>query len=98
MSTKEFKAPRALPEIQADYQRLCSQSGQLQYQVYAIKRDLDVINEQIRDLNFEGAAAQQALAKAQKEAEEVKAKEDAQKAAAETKSEAPKLAAVPNQE
>jgi len=68
---KEFKAPRKLEEIQAEYQRLCLQAGHIQYQMSTLEKDLSLLNEQMRDLNLEGAAAQKAAAEAAaKEAKE----------------------------
>lgn len=71
--SKEFKAPRKLEEIQADYQRLCVQAGHIQYQVFTLNKDLALLNDQLRDLNLEGAAAQEC---AKKEAEGAKSNEE----------------------
>lgn len=58
------KPSRTLAEIQSEYQNLCARAGQTQYQVYALQRELEVFNEKLRDLNFEGAKAQQEAADA----------------------------------
>lgn len=84
------KAPRTRQDIQNEYTQLCAKAGNLQYQIYAHTKDLEVINTQQRELNFEAAklAAAEAAEKeaALKSAEaEIKAKE-----------EAPALKAVPN--
>lgn len=72
-----YKAPRTVAEIQQEYQQLCLRSGHLQYSIDAFTRDLKILNDKMRDLNFEGAAAQEADAKA------AKAKADAEAAALE---------------
>lgn len=48
--------PRELSQIEEDYGRLVSQSGQAQYQVFVYTEDLKRINEQLRNLNYEAAA------------------------------------------
>lgn len=83
MSNKEYKAPRPLQDIQRDYQNLSMRAGHLQYQIVTLGKDLDLVNEELRDLNFEAAAVQKGvMEQAQKEAEE-KAKQDAAAKAAE---------------
>jgi hypothetical protein len=57
--------PRSLEVIQQEYGRLCNQAGHAQYQIEVLKNDLSLINEQLKSLNLEAAAA---VAKA-KEAE-----------------------------
>lgn len=70
MTTKEFKAPRTLTEIQQEYQRLLVKAGQIHYQMDVYRRDIEMINEELRDMNFEAAAAN----KASKDAEAAKQK------------------------
>lgn len=71
MSEKpKFKAPRSIPEINNEYQQLCLQAGHIQYQVFCHEKDLVILNDQLRDLNLEGAAAQQAAKEAEKVAAE----------------------------
>ena len=69
---------RTLQEIQAQYQQLCFNAGQLQYQIKANQDNLDMMNKEIRDLNLEAA-----VLKADEAAE--KAKEAAKAAAEESK-------------
>lgn len=66
MSVVEFKAPRPLEQIQQDYQRTCTQVGNLQYQIWALDKDLQLLNEQLRDLSLEGAASNKAAQEAAK--------------------------------
>lgn len=63
----EAKSRRTLVEIQQEYQSLCLKAGEFQYKKDALKRDLDLINSTIRDLQseFESTrAAEEAEAKA----------------------------------
>lgn len=75
------KKTRSVAEIQAEYQGLCTRAGHFQYQIFNFTKDLELVNQKLRDLNFEAAAAHQAEQEAAK--------------ASETPAEAPKLAAVP---
>lgn len=69
----EKKAPRPISEIQNEYQALASRAGFLQYQIYHFTRDLGLVNEQMRDLNFEAAEASRQASEAPKaETEEKK--------------------------
>lgn len=81
---KEFKTPRTLQAIQQEYGVLCARAGQVQYQQYALAKDLEALNDALRDLNFEAAAAQQEAA--QKAAEEKAAAEKTVQQEAEIKS------------
>lgn len=47
---------RTIEDIQKEYSVLAARSGQLQYQVFTLKKDLELLNNQMRDLNFEAAA------------------------------------------
>lgn len=47
---------RELSAIQEDYQRLCLKAGHLQYQIDVLSRDLELVNQTLRELNFEAAA------------------------------------------
>lgn len=51
----EEKKPRTKEQIQAEYGQLCARSGQAQYQIYTLERDLDMLNSALRDLNLEVA-------------------------------------------
>lgn len=64
----EKKAPRTVPEIQQDYQNLCLKAGHTQYQVDVLTKDLAMMNEELRKLNFEAAAANKAAQDAAEEA------------------------------
>lgn len=77
-SAPTFKAPRSIPEIQSEYQQLCTKAGHLQYQAFCHEKDLAIVNDELRSLNLEAAAAQQAAneAAAKAEAEKAKAKEE----------------------
>lgn len=54
--SQEQKKPRSLSEIQSDYQNLCLKAGHVQYQIFALQKDLDLINDSLRDLNLEAAS------------------------------------------
>lgn len=60
------KPVRTIPEIQADYQALCTRAGHVQYQIVTLEKDLAAVNESLRDLNLEASKVQadQAAAKA----------------------------------
>lgn len=55
-NTEKEKVVRSFEDIQKEYGALAAQSGQLQYQVFTFSRDLEILNKQMRDLNFEAAA------------------------------------------
>lgn len=55
-ATSVAKKERTIQDIQQEFSALCARAGHLQYQVYTFNKDLDLINSQIRDLNFEAAA------------------------------------------
>lgn len=59
MSESEKKV-RTVPEIQNEYQGLCLRAGHLNYQIYALSKDLDMVQNSLRDLNIEAATAQAA--------------------------------------
>lgn len=59
---------RSIAEIQQDYQSACLKAGHLQYQVFVYSKDLEMVNEQLREFNLEAAAVK---------AEEEKAKQEA---------------------
>lgn len=58
-----------MQDIQQEYQNICARSGQTQYQISALKSDLDLLNKSLRDLNLEAAAIQKADAEAKAAAE-----------------------------
>ena len=57
---EEKRALRTLPELQKEYVSLCTKAGELQYKLAAFKLDLDAINKQLMDINFEAATVQAA--------------------------------------
>lgn len=58
------QAKRSLEDIQKDYQSLCLKAGHIQYQIYVHTSDLGLLNDQIKDLNFEAAKLHSAQAPA----------------------------------
>ena len=56
----EEKKPRNIPEIQNDYNNLCARAGHLQYAISATAEDLRMVNDQLKELNLEVAAARAA--------------------------------------
>lgn len=63
------KAPRTFTDIQNEFGALCARAGHLQYQIFTFKKDLELINGQVRDLNLEAAALKAKEAAAEKKAE-----------------------------
>lgn len=67
----EAPAPRDIETITADYNQLKAQAGEVQYQIYALTKNLEQINQGLLNLNHEGAARQkldnEAVAAAKKE-------------------------------
>lgn len=55
---------RTVTEIQGEYTQLCARAGHLEYSIYALQSDLELLNLTMKDLNIEGAAAQKAEAEA----------------------------------
>ncbi len=62
----EAQKSRTVAEISAEYSQGCTKAGHLQYQISAMSKDLDTLNQTLRDLNFEAASAQQKEAEAAK--------------------------------
>lgn len=52
------KPARGIPEIQQEYQSLCTKLGHLEYQMDAISKDANMVKSELRDLNLEAAAIQ----------------------------------------
>lgn len=75
MSEEQQKPSRSSQDVQQEYARLCSQAGHLQYQIAVFDKDLEVLNNTLRELNFEYAAAQRRESEAAKSAEEPKKEE-----------------------
>ncbi len=59
MSESE-KKQRSVSEIQSEYQGLCMKVGHIQYQIFVLQKDLDLLNNTLRYLNLEAAAAKAA--------------------------------------
>lgn len=51
---------RTVAEIQSEYQSGCLKAGHINYQIYTLGRDLELLNSTLRDLNLEAASAQAA--------------------------------------
>jgi hypothetical protein len=70
------KKPRSVSEIQGEYASLCTRAGDLQYRIFTFTKDLELLNQTLKDLNFEAAASRAAEVKAKAKAdEEAKAKD-----------------------
>lgn len=72
----EEKKERTLNDVQGEYNRGCLRAGHLQYQILTLQKDLSVLNDTLRDLNFEASGIQAKL----HEEELKKEKEEAAKA------------------
>lgn len=65
MSTKSTKAgkklsvPRALPEIQSEYQQMCANLGQVDYQLYIYTKEKEKLRTRIEAINNEAAVRNQ---------------------------------------
>ena len=49
---------RTIEQIKTEYADLCARAGHLQYQVFTHTKDLELVNNALRDLNFEAAKVQ----------------------------------------
>lgn len=58
LSSPEQKAERTMEQIQQEFTALCTKAGHLDYQVYTYKKDIEILQAQMRELNFEAAALQ----------------------------------------
>ena len=85
-SVEEPKARRKIAEIQQEYQQLCLRAGHTQYQLYTLKKDMELINDSLRNLNAEATAV-----KPLEDAENAKAAAEAAKKAKEEKKESPSV-------
>lgn len=81
--SEEKKPTRTIETIQQEYSALAAQAGQNQYQVYLLKKDAELMNKKLQDLNFE-AAALKVQADKDKAAADAQAVADAQAAATNT--------------
>lgn len=51
---------RSIAEIQAEYQNQCLKAGHCQYQIFTFSKELEMINQVLRDLNLEASAVKAA--------------------------------------
>jgi len=49
---------RTLEDIKKEYADGCVKAGHIQYQLFTLSKDLEVLNNSLRDLNFEAAKLQ----------------------------------------
>lgn len=54
----ETNPGRGIPEIQAQYQGICTRLGHTWYQIHALEKDTELMLNTLRDLNLEAARAQ----------------------------------------
>lgn len=79
MKEVEFKAPRSVPEIQAEYNQLAGAAGDLSFQLAQNEENLQRVHEGMAILHKEARMAQQkAEAEAKLKAAEEKAKAEAE--------------------
>jgi rRNA maturation endonuclease Nob1 len=64
---KKLSVPRTMAEIQAAYQQLCANAGQVQYQLKVQSKELEKLNAQLEAVNKEAFARQQLDAAAPKD-------------------------------
>lgn len=53
------KEARTLNQVGSEYQNLCVKAGNTQYQIVTLQKDLDIMNQALRDLNNEAFQLQQ---------------------------------------
>lgn len=61
----EQNKERTVEVIQQEYQGLCLKAGHTQYQINILSKEMDILNENLRSLNFEASALQQKKAEAE---------------------------------
>lgn len=44
---------RNLEQLQKEYGQMCVKAGNLQYQIYALSKDLALLNQSMQDINIE---------------------------------------------
>ena len=62
------KPARTIEQVQQEFNQACLRAGHLEYTIYTNKKDLELLNQTIRNLNFEAASIQAANQKAAAEA------------------------------
>jgi len=55
MNEEVKKEERTVAVIQKQYTETCAKAGHLQYQLFTLNKDLELINNLLRDLNIEAA-------------------------------------------
>ena len=65
------KKERTKEDIQLEYSQLCARAGQLHYQVYALSKDLELVDKALLDLNLEAAKMDKDAAEAKAAAAKV---------------------------
>lgn len=58
---KEVTKPaetRTFEQIQQEFTNVCARAGHLEYQIFTFKKDLEILNNQMRELNLAAAAVQ----------------------------------------
>lgn len=72
--SEDQKKDRSVQDCQNDYQNMCLKAGHLQYQIFTLKKDLELVNESLRDVNLEAAGikAKEAAQNEQKAEEQSK--------------------------
>lgn len=58
-SQENKPAERTVEQIRQEYSALCAKAGHMQYQLFTIERDLELLNETLRSLNLEAASLSQ---------------------------------------
>lgn len=66
------KEPRSPDAVRQEYQNLAFKAGNLQYEIVCKQKDLQVLNDTMRELNFEYIEAQNKAEEAKKAAEQPK--------------------------
>jgi hypothetical protein len=54
----EEKKERTLEEVKNEFNQLCFRAGSLQYEIAVKNKDLEMLNESLRNLNFEASKIQ----------------------------------------
>lgn len=60
---------RSVDEIRNEYSQLCSKLGHVEYQIYVLEKDVEMMLKTLGDLNFEAAASARADEEAKKASE-----------------------------
>lgn len=56
----DISKQRSLEEIKQEYMRMLARAGDLQYQIVIFSKDLELVNNSLRDLNLEAVKASEA--------------------------------------